>query len=187
MLRFDHISCMGAGTVEYLLDGCFSKCQWPRLRQTMKNICFLMLNMKGSKCLHFRQLYKPSVKAAISRKSHRKKSSNSWGTLRALLVGWPPRHCLGLIYPSLPRSNGICMSLNGQATPFIQGSQSSYQWWNIKHGDMVALILLQSFYQSEQDSPYLTIITIQKRNCWRAMAAKRNSSSSQSHKTIGSQ
>lgn len=29
--------------------------------------------MKGSKCLHFRQLYKPSVKAAISRKSHRKK------------------------------------------------------------------------------------------------------------------
>lgn len=175
--------------------------QWPRPRQTMKSICFLMLNMKGSKCLHFRQLYKPSVKAAISRKSHRKKSSNSWGTLRALLAGWPPRHCLGLIYRSLPHSNGICrylslracmatacvLSLNGQATPFIQGSQSSYQWWNIKHGDMVALVLLQGFYQSEQDSPYFTIITIQKSNCWRAMAAKRNSSFSQSHKTIGSQ
>ena len=58
------------------------------------------------------------------------------------------------------------------------GTSNMVTWW--------PFILLQGFYQSEQDSPYFTI-TIHKSNCWRAMAAKRNSSFSQSHKTIGSQ
>ncbi len=157
------------------------------------------------------------MKAVISRKSHSKfqqqlshtSSTSCWVATKTLFgfalpistsLQWDVQI---LVTGSL---HGHCMSLNGKATPFIQGSGSSYQWWNIKHGGpfIVCKVSINQnrTHHISPSSPYrkATVAFLYGddgeiwwvlfwliETCWPAMAAKGNSSFSQSHETIGSQ